>query len=424
MSSATDKPEPISSTSRWMSVDGRRIVMARAIRSFGYGFTSILLGVTLNSAGFSTFQIGLILTAALSGDIIAIILVALFADRVGRRRVLVFLALLMAMSGLAFAFSRNLAVLLLAAFFGTLSPSNADNAPFAAIEQAILPQTCADERRTDIFARYNLMAQLAGAAGGLAVTIPDILHQSMGMNTAFAERAMFAAYALIALAMGTLFLSMSGKIEPAPAAARAGNYAILQPGKPLQKSRGIVLRLAALFALDAFAGGLVVQTILSLWFHLRFGVPLSVLGVLFFGTNLLAALSFPVAAWLAKRIGLLNTMVFTHLPSNFLLMFVPFMPTFPLAALCLLARQSLSQMDVPTRQAYTMTLVAPEERTAAASATTVARSIALSLSPLLAGALLTGTALTLGLPFLLCGGLKAAYDLILFGVFRKVKAPT
>ena len=397
--------------------------MARAIRSFGYGFTSILLGITLTSAGFSTLEVGLVLTAALVGDIIAIILVALFADRIGRRRMLVFLALLMAGSGLAFAFSRNLFVLLLAAFFGTLSPSSADNAPFAAIEQAILPQTCAEQRRMDAFARYNLMAQLAGAAGGLAVIIPDILHRTMGMDTAFAVRAMFAGYALIALAMGTLFLGMSEKIESSSREARSLESAMLKSGRPLQKSRGIVMRLAALFALDAFAGGLVVQTILSLWFHMRFGVPLTVLGALFFGTNLLAAFSFPVAAWLAKRIGLLNTMVFTHLPSNFLLMLVPLMPVFPLAALCLLARQSLSQMDVPTRQAYTMTLVAPEERTAAASLTTMARSISLSLSPLLAGALLGGTALALGLPFLLCGGLKASYDLALYSVFRKVKPP-
>lgn len=406
-----------------MNADGWRVVMARAIRSFGYGFTSILLGITLTSAGFSTIQVGLVLTAALVGDIIAIILVALFADRIGRKRVLVFLALLMVVSGLAFAFSRNLFVLLLAAFFGTLSPSSADNAPFAAIEQAILPQTCTEQRRMNAFARYNLMAQLAGAAGGLAVIIPDILHRTMGIETAFAVRAMFAGYALIALAMGTLFLSMSDKIETPSSAPRTLESAMITSGKPLQKSRGIVLRLAALFALDAFAGGLVVQTILSLWFHMRFGVPLAALGALFFGTNLLAALSFPVAAWLAKRIGLLNTMVFTHLPSNFLLMLVPFLPTFPLAALCLLARQSLSQMDVPTRQAYTMTLVAPGERTAAASLTTMARSIALSLSPLLAGALLTGTALTLGLPFLLCGGLKALYDMMLYSVFRKVKPP-
>ena len=409
-------------STRMMNADGRIVVAARAVRTFGYGFTSVLLGVTLVAAGFSTIQVGLLLTVALVGDILAIVLVALFADRLGRKRVLCVFALLMAIAGFVFAFSHNFTILLLAAFFGTFSPSSSDNAPFAAIEQAILPQTTSDQHRTEAFARYNLVAQLAGAAGGLAVTLPDLLHATMGMNVNFGERAMFAGYGLIALALGGLYLALSEKIETAPMAQQSMTFT--KRRAPLQKSRSIVLRLASLFALDAFAGGLVVQTILSLWFHQRFGVPLSVLGILFFGSNLLAALSFPVAAWLAKRIGLLNTMVFTHLPSNFLLMLVPLMPTFPLAALCLLCRQSLSQMDVPTRQAYTMALVAPEERTAAASTTTVARSIAISLSPLLAGTLLSGAALALGLPFLVCGGLKATYDLLLYSVFRKVKPPS
>jgi MFS family permease len=230
VSKALDEPELTPATSRWMSADGWRVVMARAIRSFGYGFTSILLGITLASAGFSTFEVGLVLTVALVGDIIAIILVALFADRIGRRRVLVLLALLMAGSGLAFAFSRNLFILLLAAFFGTLSPSSADNAPFAAIEQAILPQTCMEQRRTEAFARYNLMAQLAGAAGGLAVILPDILHRTMGMDTAFAVRAMFAGYALIALAMGTFFLSMSNKIEASSHGSRSLEAVMVKTG--------------------------------------------------------------------------------------------------------------------------------------------------------------------------------------------------
>ena len=421
MSNTSDsiQPEETAPSSSWMSTDGRRVIAARALRTFGYGFTSVLLGVTLTAAGFSTLQIGLLLSVALVGDVFAIILVALFADRLGRRRVLVFFALLMAGSGLAFAFSHNFIILVVAAFVGTISPSSSENAPFSAIEQALLPQTCSAERRTAVFARYNIAAQLTGALGGLAVIIPDILHQLMGMTTSFAVRAMFAGYAVLALSTVALFLGLSEKVEPEPESH--SHASPLKGSMSLHKSRTIVFRLASMFALDAFAGGLVVQTILSLWFHQRFGVSLSVLGMLFFGTNMLAALSFPIAAWIAKRIGLLNTMVFTHLPSNILLMLVPLMPTFPLAALCLLSRQALSQMDVPTRQAYTMTLVAPEERTAAASFTTVARSVALSLSPLLAGALLTGSTLGLGLPFLMGGGLKAVYDLALYKVFRKVK---
>lgn len=409
--------------------DGWRIIAARALRTFGYGFTSVLLGVTLNAAGFSTIQIGLLLTVALVGDMVAIILVALFADRVGRRRVLVFFALLMSISGLAFAFSHNLMILLLAAFFGTISPSSSENAPFFALEQAILPQTCSEERRTDTFARYNLVAQLAGALGGLSVVLPDLLHQSMNMSTAVAVRAMFAGYSLLALSTAVLFLSISEKVEmkSPDASGSVEGMSKQEMGRqrmPLRKSRGIVLRLASFFALDAFAGGLVVQTILALWFHQRFGASLSVLGLLFFTANLLAALSLPVAAWLSRRIGLLNTMVFTHLPSNMLLMLVPLMPIFPLAALVFLCRQLLSQMDVPTRQAYTMSLVDPVERTAAASFTTVARSIGLSLSPVLAGVLLTGPALMLGLPFLCAGSLKSIYDLSLYRVFRRVKMPS
>jgi MFS family permease len=440
MSSSTNVPE--SRRTSWIDKDGWRVIAARSVRNFGYGFTSVLLGVTLTSAGFSTLDVGLLLTVALLGDMLAIILVAIFADRIGRRRVLMFFALLMSVSGVVFALSHSLLLLLLAAFFGTISPSNSENTPFSAIEQALLPQTCPEERRADIFARYNLGAQLAGALGGLAVVIPDILHQSMNMSMEVALRFMFGGYALLALAVATIFLTMSNKVEstyhpvkqtPTPSNDAVGAQFIapaaplaLAASKrrvPLQQSRSIVLRLSALFAVDAFAGGLVVQAILSLWFHQRFGVPLSMLGLLFFGTNLLSALSLPVAAWLAKRIGLLNTMVFTHLPSNILLMCVAFMPVFPLAALFLLARQMLSQMDVPTRQAYTMTLVDPEERTAAASATTIARSIALSLSPVLSGLLISGTALTLGLPFLIGGSLKAVYDLTLYGVFKKVKVP-
>ena len=331
-------------------------------------------------------------------------------------------------TGLAFAFSHNLIVLLLAAFLGTISPSSAENAPFFAIEQAILPQTCSVERRTETFARYNLVAQLAGAVGGLAVVIPDILHQSMNMSTTLVVRAMFAGYSLLALSTALLFLNISEKVEMAAPMGnskdRGASFVDVSSRRmPLQKSRSMVVRLASLFTLDAFAGGLIVQTILALWFHQRFGASLSVLGFLFFATNLLAALSLSIAGWLARRIGLLNTMVFTHLPSNILLMLVPLMPTFPLAVIFLLCRQLLSQMDVPTRQAYTMSLVDPTERTAAASITTIARSIGLSVSPLLAGVLLTGSALFLGLPFLFAGGLKSIYDLVLYSMFRKVKAP-
>jgi MFS family permease len=402
----------------WITTDGQRVILARLLRMFGFGFNSVLLGVMLATSGFSLFQVSLLLSIALVGSVASIIFVALFADRLGRRRMLVCFALLMALAGLAFAFSHNLLVLLLAVFFGTINPSSSsENTPFIAIEQAILPQTCVPERLTDAFARYNLWAQLAGAAGGLAVALPDIVSRFAGLTSNDGVHMMFVLYALLGVVTAILYLSMTAKVEfttnvdsPVPQATR----------KPVQKSRTNVFRLSSLFALDAFAGGLVVQSLIAFWFQQRFGVSLSSLALLFSAVNLAGALSLPIAARLSKRFGLLKTMVFTHLPSQFLLILVPLMPTFPLAALFLLCRQSLSKMDVPTRQVYIMALVSPEERTAAASITTMARSIATSLSPLAAGVLLTSSALALGLPFLLAGGMATCYDLLLYGLFRKV----
>ncbi len=420
---AVARPTPASGkTGAWITSDGRRVILARILRMFGFGFSSVLIGVTLATEGLSLVQVSLLLSIALVGSLTAIIFVALFADRLGRRRVLACYALLMALAGLAFAFSHNLILLLLAAFFGTINPSStSENTPFIAIEQAILPQTCVPERLTDAFARYNLWAQLAGAAGGLAVTLPDILHSFTGLTTSDGVHAMFALYALVGVATAVLYILMTEKVE---SAATAGLPSEARAHKPLQKkSRSNVFRLSSLFVLDAFAGGLVVQTIIAFWFRQRFGVSLSALGLLFFGANLAAALSLPVAARLSKRFGLLKTMVFTHLPSQLLLMLVPLMPTFWLAAFFLLCRQSLSKMDVPTRQVYIMELVSPEERTAAAGITTMARSIATSMSPLAAGVLLANALFVLGLPFLVAGGLSTLYDLLLYALFRKVPIP-
>ena len=403
----------------WINADGQRIILARALRMFGYGFASVLLGVTLASAGFTPLQVSLLLTIALIGDVVAIAFVALFADRFGRRRTLVLFALLMALAGIAFAFSQNLFILLLAAFFGTINPSStSENAPFTAIEQAILPQTCSSQYRTDIFARYNLVAQVSGAIGGLAVTLPDMLHQVLGIGINDGIHGMFMVYGVVGLTAGAVFIGMSKQVEPLPIAKRrpATGRQVLT-----KQSRPIILRLASLFALDAFAGGLAVQALMAYWFLERFHVSLEELGLLFFGANLLAALSLPIAARLSKRFGMLKTMVFTHLPAQVFLILVPLMPTFWLAALFLLCRQSLSKMDVPTRQAYIMELVVPEERTAAASFTTMTRSVATSISPVVAGTLFTGTLLALGLPFLFGGGLEIFYDILLYRIFRNVK---
>lgn len=403
----------------WITLDGRLVIVARLLRMFGFGFTSVLVGVILADAGLSLVQVSLLLSVSLAGSVVEIIFATLFADRLGRRRCLVGFAVLMALGGLAFAFSHNLVVLLAAAFFGTINPSStSENTPFIAIEQAILPQTCVPERLTDAFMRYNLWAQLAGAAGGLAVALPDILHSFAGMTTNEGVDTMFVLYAFLGVLAAVIYIGLTEKVEAAPAKSHASANRSLQPLQ--KKSRSNVFRMSGLFVVDAFAGGLVIQTIVAFWFRQRFGVSLSALGVLFFGANLASALSLPIAARLSRRFGLLKTMVFTHLPSQVLLLLVPLMPTFWLSALFLLCRQSLSKMDVPTRQVYIMALVSPEERTAAAGITTMARSIATSLSPLAAGALLANSLFVLGLPFLVAGSLSSMYDLLLYMLFRKV----
>jgi MFS family permease len=392
--------------------------------------------VALTGSGFSPVAIGALITIAAAGDFCGTYIIGLAADRWGRRRTLVALAIIMAITGAIFTLTRFYPALALAAFFGVLGSTNSETAPFLPIEQAMLPQTCAPDRRTALFARYNLVASLAGALGALAAALPDLLAH-VGLARSLGFNLIFWLYSACALGVAWLVTRLSGAVEapihhlparpatlaePAEPAEPAGGWR----GRlllPLGGSRGIVLRLSGLFSVDALAGGLVTQSLLALYFHLRFGASLTLLAALFFGANLLSALSFLAAAPLARRFGLLNTMVFTHLPSNALLIAVAFMPTFPLAAGALLLRQLLSQMDVPTRQAYTMALVAPEERTAAASVTSLARSVGVSVSPIIAGALLTGALLALGLPLIIGGALKAGYDLALWGVFRRVAVP-
>jgi MFS family permease len=415
----------VSSTSR-VPRDAELIIAARGARSFAYGLLGVLLGVALSREGISPGAIGALITSSLVGDFCGTYAVGVFADHHwGRRRTLFILALLMAATGTLFGLTHIYSLLLVASFFGTLGTTASETAPFLPIEQAILAQVTDAARRTEVFAHYNLVASLAGAVGALTAAGPDLLsHLGMPLNTGI--RFMFGVYAAVALGVALLALRLSSAVEaqqvppPTPGGRATPRMRLILP---LQRSRGIVLRLAGLFSVDAFAGGLIVQSLMALYFHLRFGVPLAPLGALFFGANALSGLSFLAAAPLARRFGLLNTMVFTHLPSNALLILVPLMPTFSLAALILLLRQALSQMDVPTRQAYTMTLVAADERTAAASVTSLARSAGSSSSPVLGGLLLQGPALALGLPFVIAGTLKAAYDLVLWRVFLHVVVP-
>jgi len=403
--------------------DARLVIAARGVRAFAYGMLGVLLGVSLTQRGLSPVAVGAIITVSLVGDFFGTYLIALFADRWGRRRTLAALAGLMALTGAIFGLLSFYPVLLIAGFFGTLGTSGSETAPFLPIEQAIVPQIVRSERRTATFARYNLVASFGGAVGALAAGLPDLLAHA-GISLTSGIRLMFGLYVLAAVVAAVLAIRLSPLVE-ADKRGQAADGAELRRSPQrlipaIDRSRAIVLRLAALFSVDALAGGLVVQSLVALYFHLRFGVPLGTLGLLFFAANTLSALSFLAAVPLARRFGLLNTMVFTHLPSNLLLALVAFMPTFPLAAGVLLLRQLLSQMDVPTRQAYTMALVAPAERTAAASVTSLARSAGSATSPVIAGALLQGTLLTLGLPFVAAGAMKSVYDLALWRTFRRV----
>ncbi len=395
------------------------ILVMRGLRSLAYGLLAVLLGVALADEGFSPVAIGVLITVSLLGDMIGTYVIGLFADTWGRRRTLVLLSLLMAATGVIFGLVTSYPVLLVAAFFGTLGTTASETAPFLPIDQAMIAQVSAPERRTALFARYNLVASLSAALGALVAGLPALL-TGVGLPLASGIRLLFGVYAVLGLIVAGLSLCLSLPVEAPERAPIQGPRLRQRLAPPLHRSRSIVWRLTALFSVDALAGGLVVQSLMVLFFHLRFGVPLTTLSALFFGANLLSALSFLAAVPLARHFGLLNTMVFTHLPSNVLLALVAFAPTFPVAATLLLLRQTLSQMDVPTRQAYTMALVDPEERTAAASVTGLARSVGSSTSPIVSGLLLQGPLLVLGLPFILAGGLKAAYDLTLWSVFRRV----
>jgi MFS family permease len=396
----------------------RLILVMRGLRSLAYGLLAVILGVVLVDEGFSPAAIGVLITVSLVGDMVGTYVIGLVADTWGRRRTLALLSLLMAATGVVFGLVTSYPVLLVAAFFGTLGTSASETAPFLPVDQAMLAQITLPERRTTLFARYNLVAALSAAVGALATGLPDLLTR-VGVPLPTGIRLLFGVYTVLGLIVAGLSLRLSAPVEAPERPPIQGPR--LAP--PLHRSRRMVWRLTALFSVDALAGGLVVQSLMALFFHLRFGVPLTTLSVLFFVANLLSALSFLAAVPLARRFGLLGTMVFTHLPSNVLLALVAFAPTLPGAATLLLLRQALSQMDVPTRQAYTMALVDPEERTAAASVTGLSRSMGSATSPIVSGLLLQGPLLVLGLPFVLAGALKAAYDLTLWSVFRRVHLP-
>ena len=390
----------------------------RIVRMFGYGFLSVVLALYLAERHLSEGEIGLLLTLTLAGDAVITLWLTTRADRIGRRRMLVIGAALMIMAGVIFSLTGNYLLLVITAIIGVISPSGNEIGPFLSIEQAALSQLLPDVRRTQTFAWYNLVGSFATATGALAGGGLAQLLQAMGYTPLNSYRAILLGYTLIGAILSILFLRLSQSVE----APRLEDVLPVQRRFGLHRSRGVVLRLSSLFAMDAFAGGLVVQSMVAYWFNLKFGVQPAALGSIFFGANVLAGISALSAAWIARRIGLINTMVFTHIPSNLLLILVPLMPTLPLAIAALLLRFSISQMDVPTRQSYTMAVVSPDERSAAMGVTSIARSVGATLSPAITGQFLAIPSLV-GAPFIVAGGLKILYDLLVWRGFRAVKPP-
>ena len=399
-----------------LSPEGRLLFGAKAVRAFGFGWLSVILALYLAKRGLSSVEIGAVFTATMVEDALLTMFLAAAAARIGPARVMLFTAPLITVGGALLAVAETRWLLLAGAVLGTLSPNGQEAGPFTAMEQALLPGTVRIGSRTRLFGWYNVFGFLPAALGALAAGLSLGWALERGASELAAYRWMLSAYAAGGIALTAVYLRLAalpvgvGATAPKPVGALG-----------LHRSRKAVLQLAGLSAVDALAGGFIMQSLLVYWFHLRFGVGPEALGALFFGTNLLSAISFLLATRIAERFGLLNTMVFTHLPSNVLLVIVPFMPTFSAAAIVLLLRHVLSQMDVPTRQAYTMALVAPEERPAAAGLTGSARALAQACAPLVSG--LTMAVAATGAPFLLSGGLKIVYDLALFFRFRSVALP-
>jgi len=395
---------------RSMRFDIALLYIARGVRGLGDGFATILLPAYLSAIGFSSGQIGIIVSASLLGTALLTLAVGFIAPRHDLRNFMLGGALVMACTGLAFPSVDVFAIIAIVAFVGTINPSTGDLGVLVPLEHAMLAQCVPDDDRTRTFARYSLIGALSMATGSLLAAVPDFMTSAAGLGGVTAFRIMFYVYAALGLVCAALYWCLP--------------HAQMQERRssaPLGPSRRVVYKLAALFSLDAFAGGFVVQSLLALWLFERFDMSLTAASVFFFWTSLLSAFSYPVAAWLSTRFGLINTMVFTHIPSSLFLILAACSPSLPIALGLLLLRAALSQMDVPTRTSYVMAVVTPPERTAAASVTAVPRSLASSLSPALAGAMLA-TSFS-GLPLVLCGVLKIAYDMGLLFSFRNVKPP-
>jgi len=400
----------------WLTRDGKLLLAARIMRTFGYGFLSIIIAIYLRLLGFDNIQIGLLLGSALVNSVIFTLFASFYADRIGRRRLLIIYASLMSVSGLIFTITDNYFLLILAAFIGTMNVTGSETGAFLTIEQATLPQTIRNKQMMNTaFALYNMVGTFSMSVGILLSGLPSLLQEQIyGLSQIESIKGLFILYTLLGLFVIIIYIMLSRDIEVKQEAKRT----IKQTLSP--RSKQIVAKLSTLFAVDSFAGGFVIQSVMSLWFFTRFGADLAALSYIFSAANVITALSYIAAAKIADRIGLVNTMVFTHLPSNILLILVAFAPSLQLAVILYLIRMTMSQMDVPTRQSYIVAIVSEDERTAASGLTNVSRNIAQTISPSLFGYIFQSS-LSLAAPFVLGGVIKIIYDLALYFNFRNIK---
>lgn len=401
----------------WVSRDGKLIVGARVVRTFSYGFLSVVLAIYLHLLGFNEILIGVVLTATLVNSVIFNLISSAYADKIGRRKFLILYAALMIVSAVIFFTTNNYVALIVAALIGTINVTGAEVGAFLSLEQAILPQTINDEKkRTSIFAVYNMAGMFSLSGGILLSGLPTMISHQFGLDQTHAIKILFLAYAICALIALAIYLVLSPKIEiQIKKQETESSFHSITP-----QSRNTIKKISALFAIDSFGGGFVIQSIVAFWFFTKFGANLTTLSYIFTAASILTAISYLLASKIASKIGLVNTMVFTHIPSNIFLILVAFAPSFPLAIGLYLARMSISQMDIPTRQSYLMAVVKDNERVVAAGITNTSRTIAQAVSPSIAtaiiGQILSGS-------FVIGGVLKLAYDIGLFLNFRRIKPP-
>ncbi len=402
---------------QWISKDGKLLLGARIVRTFSYGFLSVILAIYLKLIGFGDIAIGLVLTATLVNSVFFNLLSSAYADKFGRKNILILYAVLMIASSVIFFVTDNYVALVIAALVGTINVTGSEVGAFLSLEQALLPQTVKDiKKRNSIFAIYNTVGTFAMSAGVLVSGLPSIL-QNYGFDKIGAIKSLFLIYAACAVVVLGIYLVLSKNIEVKDSVPKSG----LSIKNISPKSRGIIAKMSALFAVDSFGGGFVIQSIVSFWFYTKFGADLSSLSYIFAIAGVLTAISYMASTKIASKIGLVNTMVFTHIPSNVLLIFLAFAPTFSIAISLFFARMSLSQMDVPTRQSYLMGVVSENERIQAAVFTNTSRNVSQAISPSLSGIIIS--TLSLSAPFVVGGVLKIIYDVGIFFSFRKIKPP-